>query len=336
VTLSVLAAVGWKVIDRFHIAGRLAISPHGVGIAIGFLAGAYVFMEESRRRGYAEEASSAIVFWALIGTVIGSRLGYVFTHLSEFHNPVAILQVYKGGLSQLGGVVGAVAVCFVSIRHRGLSFAKGLDAAAIPIPLGVVIGRVGDLIIGDHLGKPTSWALAFHYHGGTLAGYDCTGNICTTFLSGNHVQVISEHGAELHAQGPFGPVIQQGIGVHQTALYDFLLTMGLVLLLVWMNRKDRRDSVLFLTYMIWYGTGRIITDFLRVENRFFGLTGSQWTSSVAVAVAAGLLVWYIRHPGGPKPWGPYHHLVDEDGLPYRGAAEGEASPPEPASEATEP
>jgi prolipoprotein diacylglyceryltransferase len=203
----------------------------------------------------------------------------------------------------------------------------------------VVIGRVGDLIIGDHLGKPASWALAFQYHGGTLAGYDCTGGICTTFLSGNHVQVITTRAAELHAQGPFGPVIERGVAVHQTALYDFLLTMALVLLLVWMNRKERRPSILFLTYMIWYGTGRIITDFLRVENRFFGLTGSQWTSSLAVAVAAGLLLWYIRHPGGPKPWPPYHNLVDENGLPYRGAPEEpagseESAPSERASEST--
>jgi phosphatidylglycerol:prolipoprotein diacylglycerol transferase len=318
-TLSTLAAVGWHVIDRFHIAGRFAISPHGVGIAIGFLAGAYVFMEESRKRDYPEEAASAIIFWALIGTVIGSRLGYVITHLSEFHNPVAILQVYKGGLSQLGGVVGAVAVCFFAVRRRGLSFPKGLDAAAIPIPLGVVIGRVGDLIIGDHLGKPTSWALAFQYHGGNLAGYDCISGACTTFLSGNHVEVVTARGAELHAQGPLGPVIAHGVGVHQTALYDFLLTMGLVLVLVWMNRKPRRAAVLFLTYMIWYGSGRILTDFLRVENRFFGLTGSQWTSTVAVLVAICFLLWFARHPEGPRPWGPYHGLTDEQGLPYRGS-----------------
>jgi phosphatidylglycerol:prolipoprotein diacylglycerol transferase len=295
-----LADIGWKVLDRFHFGGRVALSPHGLGIAIGFLAGAYVFLYEAQKRGYTEEDCNTIVFWALIGTIIGSRLAYVITHLSEYHSLTDVLAIYRGGLSQLGGVAGAVIVCYFAIRRRGLSFTGGLDSAAIPIPLGVVIGRIGDLIIGDHLGKPTSWALAFTYHGGNLSGYDCTSvpGVCTTSLSGGQVQTISRSGALLAKTG--GEVLGHGTGVHQTALYDFLMTMGLVLLLVFLNRVARRPLILFLTYMVWYGTGRIITDFLRVENRFFGLTGSQWTSVAAVAFAVGALIWFAWHPVGSE------------------------------------
>jgi phosphatidylglycerol---prolipoprotein diacylglyceryl transferase len=297
-SLAFVAAIGWKVIDRFHFGTRFAISPHGLGIAMGFLAGSYVFTHEARKRGYPEESYNSIILWALIGTVIGSRLGYVFTHLSEFHNVLDIFKIYQGGLSQLGGVVGAIIACYFVIRRAHLPFVKGLDAAAIPIPLGVVIGRIGDLIIGDHLGKPTSWLLAFRYHGGLLSGYDCFGGVCRTVLSGNRVQEITRTGAKLTS--PNGELLGQGVGVHQTALYDLLLTMGLVLLLVFLNRRARRTGVLFLTYVAWYGTGRIITDFLRVENRFLGLTGSQWTSIVAVAFALFTLLRFALRPS-PEP-----------------------------------
>ena len=84
--------------------------------------------------------------------------------------------------------------------------------------------------------------------------------------------------------------------MHQTALYDLLLTMGLVLVLVFLNRKARRTGVLFWTYAIWYGTGRIITDFLRVENRFLGLTGSQWTSIIVVAFGVFTLLRFAFRP----------------------------------------
>jgi phosphatidylglycerol:prolipoprotein diacylglycerol transferase len=84
--------------------------------------------------------------------------------------------------------------------------------------------------------------------------------------------------------------------VHQTALYDFFMTMALVLLLILLNRHSRRAGVLFFSYMVWYGAGRILTDFLRVENRFFGLTGSQWTSSAAVAFATLALIWFALRP----------------------------------------
>lgn len=285
-----LASIGWRVIDRFHIGGSFAISPHGIGIAIGFLSGAYLFLNrEAPRRGIPDDVASSAIFWALIGTLIGSRLGYVVTHLSQFHDPIDILRVYRGGLSQLGGVVGAILCGYVVIRRHRAPFLPALDAAAIGIPLGVVIGRVGDLIIGDHLGKPTSWLLAWRYEGGQLSGYACDAGRCViTGLSGGRSEEITSQGAILRDGA--GHVIGTGVGVHQTALYDFLISMALVLFLVWLNRRLRRPGVLFFTYALWYGCGRILTDFLRIENRFFGLTGSQWTSLVAATLSVAMLV----------------------------------------------
>jgi phosphatidylglycerol:prolipoprotein diacylglycerol transferase len=300
--LVTIASIGWKVIDRFHFGSQFAISPHGLGIAVGFLAGSYVFTYEAGKRGYPEESYNSIILWLLIGTIVGSRLGYVFTHLSEFKDWTDVFKIYQGGLSQLGGVVGAIMAGYVVIRRRGLPFLEGLDAAAIPIPLGVIIGRVGDLIIGDHLGKPTSWLLAFKYHGGLLSGYDCTSipGTCTIALSGGRVQTIRSSGATLVSST--GIPLGHGAGVHQTALYDLLLTMALVLVLVWLNRTQRRTGILFFTYVAWYGSGRILTDFLRVENRFFGLTGSQWTSTVAVTLAVlTLLRFALRPERSPRP-----------------------------------
>jgi phosphatidylglycerol---prolipoprotein diacylglyceryl transferase len=296
-----LAAIGWRVIDRFHLGGSFAISPHGVGIALGFVAGAILFLSrEAPRRGYPDEAASTIIFWALIGALVGSRVGYVITHLSEYKDPVDILKIYQGGLSQLGGVAGAILFSYVVVRRNRLPFLTGLDAASLGIPLGVIIGRVGDLIIGDHLGKPTSWALAFRYYGGNLSGYDCfpaTAKVCRIALSDNHSQVIRPGLAELFHNGPVP--IATGVGVHQTALYDLFITMGLLLFLVYLNGRPRRAGILFFTYVIWYGAGRIITDFLRVENRFLGLTGSQWTSSIAVAFSVFMLVRFALRPLPP-------------------------------------
>ena len=53
-----------------------------------------------------------------------------------------------------------------------------------------------------------------------------------------------------------GRVIGHGVGVHQTALYDMLLTMALLLVLVYLNRRERRTGILFFTYAAWYGTER--------------------------------------------------------------------------------
>jgi len=48
---SLLAWIGWHVLDRFRFGSRFAISPHGLGIAIGYLAGSYVLIFEGKKRG---------------------------------------------------------------------------------------------------------------------------------------------------------------------------------------------------------------------------------------------------------------------------------------------
>jgi phosphatidylglycerol:prolipoprotein diacylglycerol transferase len=298
---SFLGAIGWHVLDRFRFGSHVAISPHGLGIAVGYLSGATIFIKEARKRGYPEDASSRIMFWALIGTIVGARVAYVITHLSQFKTFGDVLAIYRGGISLIGGIVGAIIASYFIVRRTRLPFVKGLDTAAMPIALGIVIGRIGDLVIGDHLGKPTSWLLAFQYHGGNLSGYTCGQGLCYTTLSGNRTQTIFANPPHAVLASATGKTLATGVGVHQTALYDLFIAMGLVLLLVYLNRVPRRTGVLIATFGLWYGTGRIITDFLRVENRFFGLTGSQWSSCVAVAACLVVLVWFALHPVGTGP-----------------------------------
>jgi phosphatidylglycerol---prolipoprotein diacylglyceryl transferase len=296
-TAALIASITWRVLDRFHFGGRFAISPHGVGIAVGFLAGSFVFIYHAKRRGIGEELAGSFVFWALIGTIIGARLFYVLAHFGEpgLKTIGDALAVYRGGISLIGGIVGAVLAGYPLMRKHDLAFLKVMDAAAIGLPLGIVIGRIGDLIIGDHLGKPTSWLLAFRYSGGKLSGYECINNVCTAALNGGkQIQTIIPGRADLI--GIDGSPLGRGIGVHQTALYDFISTMALVLVLLFLNRKIRRQGVLFLTFAAWYGGVRIITDFLRVDKRFFGLTGSQWASVAVVTLSVLTLIRFALRP----------------------------------------
>jgi phosphatidylglycerol---prolipoprotein diacylglyceryl transferase len=319
--LHTIGVIGWKVLDRFRIGGTFAISPHGVGIAIGYLCGSLIFMKEGPKRGISEDEVSSLVLWGLVGSIVGARVGYVIAHLSQFNNVADMLAIWRGGISLVGGIVGWIVVSIPIVRRNHIKALDAFDAAAMPLAVGIVIGRIGDLIIGDHLGKPTSWILAWQYHGGNLAGYDCTSGAvgCLAPLSGGHQQVITTHAATLF--GPDGTVLGRGLGVHQTALYDFILTMGLALLLLWMMRSAHRAGVLTCVFAIWYASGRVLTDFLRVERRFYGLTGSQWACLVAIALCSSLLVYWRVKDGraGPAP------------EPEASGSPGESDPSEDAS-----
>ncbi len=78
------------------------------------------------------------------------------------------------------------------MRKYGYRFFQVMDPAAVALALGIGIGRIGDLIIGDHLGKPTSWLLAWTYRGGNLAPpFNCVDGVCQAELQGGHLQEIS-------------------------------------------------------------------------------------------------------------------------------------------------
>lgn len=293
--IDVLAAIGWPVLDRIHLFGDFAISPHGIGIAVGFLFGAWILGHEGVKRGVALDHINTMVFWALIGTIIGARLFYVIGHWSEFDGVADALALWNGGLTLLGGIAGAVLINVPRFRRYGYRFFQVMDGAVIGLAFGIAFGRIGDLIIGDHLGKPTSWLLAFQYEGGNLAGFDCASipDTCSATLEGGQVLTITHQNATLTSAT--GEILGTGIGVHQTALYDMIFATFLFLVLYALSRSPRRAGILTLTFGAWYGATRVLEDNLRVDKEIFGLTGSQWTGlAVSIFCIVTLIVWAIR------------------------------------------
>jgi phosphatidylglycerol:prolipoprotein diacylglycerol transferase len=303
--LDPLAVVSWPVLDRIRL-GPLAISPHGVGIAVGYLLGSWWLLREGKKRGMAEEHVSALVMWALVGTIVGARGFFVLGHYSEFDGIADMLAVWRGGISLVGGMLGAVIFAYPVARRYGYRFGQSMDAASIGLAFGIGIGRIGDLVIGDHLGKPTSFLLGFRYAEGTLPGpwsLEPNTETWTATLEDGSIQTIARGGARLFSAT--GRLVAEGPAVHQTALYDMLIALGLFAFLYWLNRRARREGVLIAAFAIWYGLGRVITDFLRVDKLWFGLTGSQWTALVAALIAVAFLVKWAMRPlpvGAAKGW----------------------------------
>lgn len=326
-----LALIGWPVIDRIG-----PVSPHGLGIAVGYLAGSWWMLREGRKRGLNEDHVGTILLWALIGAIVGARLFYVVGHLEDFESFTDMLRIWEGGISLVGGIAGAVILAYPIMRRYGYRFLQVMDSAAVGLAFGIFLGRTGDLLIGDHLGKPTDFALGWRYQGGNLpgpwSGTEATGWIAP--LERGLVQQITTQNAtlcEATADG-FGcaRVIQEGAGVHQTALYDFLIALGLFLVLRWLSRRPRREGVLIMTFAIVYGAGRLLTDFLRVDKTWLGLglTGSQLTAIAVIAICLFTLLRFARRPlpavaaEGP---GPEPHPVGPPEAPRTGASTGSAA-----------
>lgn len=283
-----LGAISYDPLVRIEL-GPLTVSPHGIGIALGFLIGARFMLPRSRASGMSDESLYPLFTRAAIGALIGARLAYVVNHSTEYESFTEVLRIWEGGISLLGGIVGAILVAIPGMRKARLSFWKVMDAAAPGLALGIAVGRIGDLVVGDHLGKVTGFFL----------GYRCPPV---------GVETASPCGAtELSGRTP-------GVVVHQTALYDLILAAILLGLLLWLAARGRPrfEGFHLAVFGAGYGTARIIEDFLREDLRRFGLTGSQWTAAATVALCLCTLFVLRRTPRwgrwderpGPEPGPP--------------------------------
>jgi phosphatidylglycerol---prolipoprotein diacylglyceryl transferase len=260
----VFGLIEFDPIVNFHL-GPLSISPHGLGTAVGFLAGAAILRPATRARGIDDEVVNSMLWRAIVGAIVGARLAYVANHLGDFRDdPLEMLMIWEGGISLLGGIAGGVLAAVPLMRRHGLRFWPLMDAAAPGLALGILIGRIGDLVVGDHLGKTTDFAL----------GFRCTG-----------------------ADTASPCVAPIGQGVHLPALYDLVDVSILLAVLLIIRRRPRWDGFLILLFAAWYGLGRIAEDFFRTDvTHGTGLTGSQWAASVVVALSLWVLLVRRRTP----------------------------------------
>ena len=180
------------------------------------------------------------------------------------------------------GVIAATTLLAVPyiVKHR-LSLPLLLDSLAPGLALGIFVGRIGDLIIGEHLGDATDSPL----------GWRCTQQ---------YVRDVGWVGPD-----PFtGPQVQGcfDTAVHQTALYDFLTGLVVLLLILALERRSRFDGFFGMTFGLAYGGGRIITDFARAADKdLIGpFTGTQLTGIGLVTTA---IVWLlVTKPWTVTPW----------------------------------
>lgn len=250
---------------EFLYLGPLRISPHGIATAVGFIAGARLLLPATRKWGIDDELIYRMLYRAAIGALIGARLAYAINHWSDYtDDPLSVLAVWEGGISLFGGIAGGVLAAVPVMRSERLRFWSLMDAAAPGLALGILIGRVGDLVVGDHLGKPTEFFL----------GFRCTG-----------------------ADSASSCVAPIGSGVHLPALYDLINASGLLAALLILRRRKRWDGFLIIFAAAWYGAGRFIEDFYRIDDTVaFGLSGSQLTALTLVTTATAWLAFVRRTP----------------------------------------
>ncbi len=252
--------------------GPIPLAWHGIFTAVGILFG--VALPIRLLRGLVrEEDAYAVATWGVVGGIVGARLVHVVDCWSACGydaNPLQILAIWTGGIAIWGAFIGGVLGGFVVAVRRGVPIGASADAGAAGIGLGFAIGRIGDIINGEH------HAVACGGGPGLCVEYTDPGTL-----------------GQGPAFAPGDPRFAPG-PVHLAVAYDMIWSLAGVAATLWLRERFAgrwAPGLVFWLWTAWYAVGRMLLGFLRVgEPTYgFGLREDQLIAVFALAAAIPLI-----------------------------------------------
>lgn len=235
--------------------GLMYLAAFGIAYGLGRLR-----IARGRSGRVTVEVLDDLLFFAVLGVILGGRLGYVLFYKPGYYlsHPAEILAVWQGGMAFHGGFLGVLlAVWWVARKHR-FRWLEVTDYLAPLIPLGLAAGRLGNFINAELWGRVTDvpWAMVF-----PAAGPDPR---------------------------------------HPSQLYQFALEGVLLFAILWLySARPRPVGAVSAVFLIGYGVLRSVAELFREPDDFlgllaFGLTMGQWLSVPMIVAGIVMFAWSRR------------------------------------------
>lgn len=246
-----------------HI-GPVSVFWYGIMYLLGFIAAYFLGSYRAKRwQGWTEEQFADLLFYLVLGVVLGGRLGYfLFYDFSTLiHHPMQLLRIWQGGMAFHGGLLGVV-IAILYFRHKtGKSFGEIGDFVCPLVPIGLGLGRIGNFINGEIVGRVTDvpWAMVF----------------------------------------PQADALPR----HPSQLYECLLEGVLLFIILWIfsSRRPPAWSVSGL-FLVLYGIFRFAVEFVRTPDVEWGTLAFGWLTmgqllSLPMVIVGALFLWHAyRQP----------------------------------------
>ena len=231
----------------------------------------FLVMYRIRREKYSYTADQIQDYfvWAILGVILGGRLGYVFFYNLGYYleRPLEILFPFDfsngfhfigiSGMSYHGGAIAVLVASLIFCRRRKIDFWRFADLFCPAVPLGYTFGRIGNFINGELYGRATTvaWGMVF----------------------------------------PLDPL---HLLRHPSQLYEAFFEGIVLFAVLWLiRRKSPFDGALFAWYLIGYGAVRFFIEFFREPDVQLGLVLGPFSMGQLLCflmIAAGAWIYAIR------------------------------------------
>ena len=280
---------------------------YGLAYVLGFLF-AFLLLRSFARRGYSElppeHVGDFITWCALLGVMVGGRLGYVFWYYTRAHgwgwlseDPLLLFKVWDGGMASHGGILGMLLFTIYYARKHRISWLGLSDNLVVVSPLGVVLGRFANFVNGELYGHVTNavpWAVQFPSElrdiGGSLA---------------RQVQAalpdLHPYPEAVIAAAQTSPEVREILGGilnprHPSQIYQALLeglSLFLILLCVRLRFKNLPHGILTGLFFVLYAFFRIAAEVFRErdvgQDPILGMNPGQFYSLFMIAVGIAFI-----------------------------------------------
>lgn len=240
----------------------LDITYHGLFTALGVVVGVAISAWLARKMNYPEEMIYNVALALVIGGIIGARGLYVIEHWSLFKDDFGqVFAINTGGISIYGALIGGTigAWGYAMITHVP-NIPRGADIAGIGAIVGMAVGRIGDIINGEHFARTSSlpWAVVYTNINSPAFGRDAQ---------------------------------------HPAVAYELIGDLLIFFLLLVIYFKFPRAGITFFSYVLLYGVLRFLVSFLRLDNEVLvGLRTAQVIAVATIPAAIVMLVYLWRTP----------------------------------------
>ena len=260
--------------------GNFTLTWHGLLTFIAVATAVFLVGRWAKKEGMVTDAVYSVAVWAIIGGIIGTRVLHVIDFWGFYQdNPARIIQIWGGGITIfgaiLGGFLGGAGYMLIRNHQRFLDLWNNyirlgkLEKAPLPsigrladlttpaILIAMIIGRIGDIINGEHISKLTSLSWGFIYS---------------------------------HPDSPSNA--QYGSAAsHPAVVYEMMLDAAILLALWPLRNRLRPPGMLFAMYLASYSIGKFLISFLRLDKEWvLGLREAQFVALVVLAITIPLLI----------------------------------------------
>lgn len=263
--------------------------------ALGYIAGiagAWWYATETLKRPavwggeapLSREALDDLMFWIIIGIILGGRLGYVLFYMVPYQmdvltsDPMSIIRIWDGGMAFHGGILGVAIVLWWFAAKRGVKLLSIGDIGGLTAPIGIGLVRIANFTNAELYGRHTDAPVGMVFPEG--------------YVRGSTPPAYNWEASEWVYKGT-------ELARHPSQLYESVLEGWIPLIvlsiLVWKFGALRRPGLVAGLFLIMYGIGRSVAENFREPDSFVHGLPSWLTMGMILSVpmwAGGAwLIW---------------------------------------------